>query len=95
MTEREHGWSKRNTSSLDGKWNNYICYQIWLHLCDVPQGAEVGVRVNSVAPGPVDTPLLGGVTREHLAKIAEAAQLIGRVTQPEEVWVALHVCFAG
>eukprot|EP00904_Undaria_pinnatifida_P012052 jgi/Undpi1/7978/HiC_scaffold_24.g10450.m1 len=49
------------------------------------EGAEVGVRVNSVAPGPVDTPLLGGVTREHLAKVAEAAQLIGRVTQPEEV----------
>lgn len=53
-------------------------------LGDVLQGAEFGVRVNSVAPGPVDTPLLGGVPREQLTRSVETSQLIGRIAQPEE-----------
>lgn len=49
------------------------------------QGAEFGVRVNSVAPGPVDTPLLTTVPREQLDTMVDNLQLAGRVSQPEEV----------
>lgn len=51
------------------------------------QGAESGVRVNSVAPGPVDTPILEVIPREQLLHLVEASQLLSRITQPEEVRV--------
>ncbi|CAM9223256.1 unnamed protein product [Laminaria digitata] len=40
------------------------------------------VRVNSVAPGPVDTPMQAGVPRETLLQGVEAVQLMTRITQP-------------
>eukprot|EP00904_Undaria_pinnatifida_P012051 jgi/Undpi1/7977/HiC_scaffold_24.g10449.m1 len=49
------------------------------------EGAEFGVRVNSVAPGHVDTPIVAPVPREELMRNIEASQLIGRLMQPEEI----------
>ena len=43
------------------------------------------MRVNSVAPGPVDTPLVEGKPRQQITRLVEATQLIGRIAQPEEV----------
>ena len=53
------------------------------------QGAEFGVRVNSVSPGAVDTPILEVVPREQLLPVVAAAQLMPGITQPEEVRVDL------
>jgi 2-hydroxycyclohexanecarboxyl-CoA dehydrogenase len=53
-----------------------------------PEIAESGVRVNVVAPGPTDTPLLQD--DPNIASYAEAMPL-GRVIQPAEI--AAAVCF--
>ncbi|CAN0491726.1 unnamed protein product, partial [Scytosiphon promiscuus] len=49
------------------------------------QGAEFGVRVNSISPGGVDTPILEAVPRDHLLNMVAASQLMPRIIQPEEV----------
>lgn len=41
-------------------------------------------RVNAVAPGPVDTPMLAGVPPE-VKKAMERSTLLGRIAQPEEL----------
>lgn len=46
--------------------------------------ASYGVRVNAIAPGPVDTPMLAAVG-EAGVKMMGAATLIGRIAQPEEM----------
>lgn len=57
------------------------------HWGCVSQGAEFGVRVNSVAPGFVETPALTALPREHLDGILKTSHLIERLIQPEEVRV--------
>lgn len=59
------------------------------HSGCVMQGAEFGVRVNSVAPGHVDTPMVAAAPREDLIRSIEGTQLIGRIMQPEEVSAGL------
>jgi len=51
--------------------------------------ASYGVRVNAIAPGPVDTPMLAGVDEQGVALMAMAT-LVGRVAKPEEM--AASVC---
>ena len=51
--------------------------------------AGYGARVNAIAPGPVDTPMLAGVG-EAGVKLMSAATLTGRIAQPEEM--AAVVC---
>lgn len=51
----------------------------------VRQGAASGVRVNSVVPGIVETPIYSGFPRDVLVDLAGATQVIGRPIQPEEV----------
>ncbi len=51
--------------------------------------AGYGVRVNAIAPGPVDTPMLAELGEEVRAAFGRAT-LIGRIAQPEEM--AATVC---
>jgi 3-oxoacyl-[acyl-carrier protein] reductase len=46
--------------------------------------ASYGARVNAVAPGPVETPMLASVGEQGIALMA-AATLVGRVAQPEDI----------
>jgi len=46
--------------------------------------ASYGARVNAIAPGPVDTPMLAGVG-EAGVKLMAAATLTGRIAKPEEM----------
>ncbi|CAN0205698.1 unnamed protein product [Pylaiella littoralis] len=49
------------------------------------EGAASSVRVNSIAPGHVETPIYGEMPRESLVAVSEMNQLIGRPIQSEEV----------
>lgn len=49
------------------------------------QGAASGVRVNSVSPGHVETPIYGEMPRETLVAVTGTTQLIARPIKPEEV----------
>jgi len=51
--------------------------------------ASYRARVNAIAPGPVDTPMLAGVGEAGIRMMA-AATLVGRVAKPEEM--AAVVC---
>ena len=51
--------------------------------------ASFGARVNAIAPGPIDTPMLAGVGEAGI-KLMAAATLTGRVGKPEEM--AAVVC---
>ena len=43
------------------------------------------LRVNAVAPGPIDTPLLGFATMTQAEKALEMANPMGRIGQPHEI----------
>ena len=51
--------------------------------------ASYGARVNAIAPGPVNTPMLAGVGEAGMRMMA-AATLVGRIAEPEEM--AAVVC---
>jgi 2-hydroxycyclohexanecarboxyl-CoA dehydrogenase len=57
------------------------------------EGARHGVRCNAVAPGPIDTPMLKGLTHDPLgARIRQGmidATLLGRCGHPDEVAAAV------
>jgi 2-hydroxycyclohexanecarboxyl-CoA dehydrogenase len=57
------------------------------------EGARYGVRCNAVAPGPIDTPLLGGLAGDPLgAGLRQGmidATLLHRCGQPDEVAAAI------
>lgn len=52
----------------------------------VQQWGDAGVRLNAVAPGPVDTPLLAAVEKTELGAAAAALPIpLGRHASPEEI----------
>ncbi len=51
-----------------------------------------GIRVNSIHPGQIDTPILGGLTPDQNAQI-RAATPMGRLGRPEEIaYGSLYLC---
>ena len=51
-----------------------------------------GIRVNSIHPGQIDTPILAGLTPEQDAEIKEATPM-GRLGRPEEIaYGSLYLC---
>lgn len=58
------------------------------------KGAASGVRVNSIVPGIVETPLAGEVPHDILAGMTGMTQLIARPIQPEEVRWDTQVYYA-
>lgn len=46
--------------------------------------AQYGIRVNTIAPGIVETPMLAGVAEEFRAKLAEGIPFPKRLGRPEE-----------
>ncbi|MGE0823219.1 MAG: glucose 1-dehydrogenase [Candidatus Binatia bacterium] len=54
--------------------------------------ARQGIRVNSIHPGQINTPILAGLTPEQDAQIREATPL-GRMGKPEEIaYGSLYLC---
>jgi 2-dehydro-3-deoxy-L-rhamnonate dehydrogenase (NAD+) len=58
--------------------------------------ARTGVLVNCVAPAVIDTPILDGISREHVDYMVERIPM-GRIGRPEEVaalvcWLASEEC---
>lgn len=52
--------------------------------------APLGITVNAVAPGPIETRVLGGLSAEHRARLVSGVPL-GRLGGPDDV--AAAVCF--
>ena len=50
--------------------------------------AARGIRVNTVAPGPTDTPLMRGIPQEWISSLEKAIPL-GRLGRPDEVAAAV------
>jgi 3-oxoacyl-[acyl-carrier protein] reductase len=58
--------------------------------------AQTGVLVNCVAPAVIDTPILDGITQEHVDYMVDRIPM-GRIGEPEEVaalicWLASEEC---
>lgn len=51
--------------------------------------ARHGIRVGGVAPGVIETPMLGAISAEAMEKLAAGIPL-GRLGQPDEVWLAVR-----
>jgi 3-oxoacyl-[acyl-carrier protein] reductase len=58
--------------------------------------ARSGVLVNCIAPAVIETPILDGITEEHIGYMVERIPM-GRMGEPEEVaalvcWLASEEC---
>jgi 3-oxoacyl-[acyl-carrier protein] reductase len=51
--------------------------------------APAGIRVASVAPGVIQTPMLGEIS-EHALEHLKRTVPLGRIGRPEEVWLAVR-----
>jgi NAD(P)-dependent dehydrogenase (short-subunit alcohol dehydrogenase family) len=58
-----------------------------LMKCAAADLAPIGIRVNAVCPGVIDTPIFGGLhgNKQVMEKLLGPAHPIGRVGQPEEI----------
>jgi NAD(P)-dependent dehydrogenase (short-subunit alcohol dehydrogenase family) len=58
-----------------------------VHAMTVPAARDLGqfgIRVNTIAPGIVDTPMLAGVTEEYRARLEAGVPFPSRLAQPAE-----------
>jgi NAD(P)-dependent dehydrogenase (short-subunit alcohol dehydrogenase family) len=86
-----------NTSSVDGIMGEpgILAYSatkgaiIIFTKCLALELAPHGIRVNSVAPGWVDTPMGGGLLNAKARKIVNERIPLGRVAAPEEIAKAI------
>ena len=46
--------------------------------------AQVGIRVNTIAPGTIDTPMLAGVTDEYRTNLEAGIPFPSRLGKPDE-----------
>ncbi|MFL4473389.1 SDR family oxidoreductase [Paeniglutamicibacter sp. MACA_103] len=69
--------------------NSYLFSKQCVRLLTEQLSAELlpkRIRVNSVSPGPVETPILEDFKKDHgRDKVDSAAELLGRFARPEEV----------
>jgi 3-oxoacyl-[acyl-carrier protein] reductase len=85
-----------NISSLARSGNagqsGYSASKAGLDACTRSWARELGpygIRVGSVAPGVIDTPILDGISEEALGVLIGSIP-IGRIGVPEEVWLAVR-----
>lgn len=95
MAEDGHGGSIINISSTSAQSGegplHYVASKaavIGLTRALSRELASRGIRVNAVAPGPTDTPIMKGIPEEWI-KSMERAVPLGRLAQPEEVAAAV------
>ena len=91
FAEDNHGGSIVNISSTSAQSGegspHYVtskCALIGLTRQLARELAARGIRVNAVAPGPTDTPIMQGIPEEWITSMEQSVPL-GRMAKPEEV----------
>lgn len=76
-------------ASIEASGESYLFSKQCVMLLTGELAAEnlrAGIRVNSVSPGPVQTPILNDFKADHgAAKVEGAAALLGRFGEPEDI----------